>query len=279
MEKKKNSFTAIGAIFNFLSGLSSILSYIGVPIALIFLFFKQYTGLIIVVVTIAFLLFISFYPRKNSDKIIKKILRLFAPSATYSFSSWKATYEYHSNELMSFHTRYNVKALQTGVECIRVRFTWSGASEKNPIHPKPCKTEGCTTKSIEYEGDEFGYKFYKVYNKTRFNKGDPEVKLGIDIDNMKVTKDKPVSNHLATNINVITDELTMRVLLPSNLKPTNIRALEYLHSTDHNHWKDLSDESKCKSLDDGTGRWEIALTVSEPVYGGKYFICWDLECH
>lgn len=275
MEQRRNNYTVIGSVFNTISSWLGILSYIGVPAAVLLAVLKRYSWTIIILSSLIVLWIAIRLCRKNQENIIKFILRLFAPNATYCYSKWEAIYEYKSLDNMSFHTRYWVKALQTGVDHIRVRFNWSGATDSNPIHPKPAKSGGCTTQRIDFVGDEYGYKYYNVYNRTSFNKGDPEIKLGIDIENMRVTSRRAVSHHLLTSVNVVTDLLHMKVILPSNIYPTSVVAHEYLHATDDNHWRDHS--CKCQPMRQDDGRWVLSWVIDNPVFGGKYILYWTPE--
>lgn len=273
MNQHRNGFTFIGVLFSTISNWVSILSYVGISFSVFILFVKKNWYAIIfllffVIIRIAFI--ICF---KYRDNIIKWILRLFAPNSAYYYSRWESVYEYKSLNKMAFHTRYHVRAMQNGVKYIRVRFNWSGETESNPIHPKPAKTDGCTTKKVEHSGDEFGYKYYNVFNKTEFNKGDPDgVKLGVDIENMNVI-DKAVSHHLLTSVNVVTEKLYMKVIFPENIFPEDVVAHEFLHATDDNHWRDRSSECKIERQDEG--KWIISWEVVKPVYGGKYIIFWE----
>lgn len=275
MNQRKNAFTFIGAIFGICSNWASILSYLGLPIAFILAICKKYIWAIVLAVIAFSMLIVIHACMKHRDSIIKFVLRLFAPNSTYCFSKWEVIYEYIATDEMKLHTRYTVKALQTGVDHIRVRFNWSGATETNPIHPIPSLNSGCTTQRIEFAGDEYGYKNYNLYNRTAFNKGDPDVKLGVDIENMKTTGQKEVSHHLLTSVSVVTDTLHMKVILPKSIYPANVVAHEYLHATDNNHWRDRSADCQPIRQDDGT--WVISWNIDKPVFGGKYIVYWDPE--
>lgn len=272
--KSKRSFTVVGTAFGWIGNAASILSYIGIPVSIILAFCKQFRWAIFTfTVAIVVLLLIHVVHRKR-DSIIKLVFRWFAPNSQYCYAVWESTYEYISMKEMAFRSRYVVKALQTGVDHIRIRLNWSGATEANKIHPEIEKGAECSTKSIEYVGDEFGYKFYDVYSQKPLNKGDEPVKLGININGMTATEEKKVSHHLLTNVSVITDTLHMKVILPKNIYPKNIVAHEYLHATDDYHWRDHSSElSRPQRQDDG--KWVISWSISKPVYGGKYLITWE----
>lgn len=275
MSKKERSFTFIGDAFSFISNFASILSFLGISTAALMFYLKKYIlalGIAVCAFCVWGVFKICF---KFRDSIIKRVLRWFAPNSTYSFSKWETEYEYKSLECMSFRTRYSVKAMQAGVNHIRVRFNWSGASESNPIIPKPAMSDGCTTKEIKPAGEEYGYKYFDVFNQTSFNKGDPEVLLGVDIEDMKTDDPQKVSHHLLTSVNVVTDVLTMVIIFPKNIYPENIVAHEYLHATDDNHWREHT--TACKLNRNAEGKWVISWSVKNPVFGGKYIIHWKPE--
>lgn len=174
---------------------------------------------------------------------------------------------------MSFKATYLVRALQTGVNNIRVRYNWSGG---NKIIPTPITEGDCSTKNIEYVGQEFGYAYYRVNSTTRINKNDPPMKLGVSINNM-ADPDMKASTHLLTNINVKTKLLTMTVILPEEYKYTNVEYLEYLHSTDDDHWHKYTSNKHRAIVDittDQDKRTLIKWEIKNPILGGKYVISW-----
>lgn len=275
MKKQKSGFTIVGTAFSTISNWAGILSYLGISVAAVLAFLKKYALAILLVVIAIIVLILIHLCKKYRASIIKFILRQFAPNSPYRFTKWEAIYEYTSMNTMAFRTRYTVKAMQAGVDHIRVRFNWSGATDTNPIKPKPAKTSGCTTQRIEFAGDEYGYKYYNVFNRTAFNKGEQDVKLGVDIEDMRVSNKKEVSHHLLSSISVVTDTLQMIVVLPSNIYPNNIIAHEYLHATDETHWRDCSTECTVERRDDG--KWKVSWEIDKPVFGGKYIIYWNPE--
>lgn len=275
MRRKEKSFTFIGDVFSVISNWASVLSFAGVSAAALMTCLKQYFWASCIG-TLAVLLFVFFrICFKCRDKIIKSVLRWFAPNSSYSYEEWNAEYEYKSLTCMSFRTRYKVKALQSGVKNIRVRFNWSGASESSPIIPKPFCADGYTTKEVKYAGEEYGYTYYDVINQTSFNKGDTPVMLGVDIEDMKTNDPQKISHHLLTSVNVVTDQLNMTILFPQNICPKNIVAHEYLHATDDNHWRERS--SECSRVFRDDNKWEVTWKVKDPVYGGKYIVHWNPE--
>lgn len=216
------------------------------------------------------------FARKHYRKFAVWVLNLFAKKLPYSLKRWEIKYEYLTPTEMQYEALFQVKALQTGVDHIRVRYNWSGATEQNPIFPEPIVGGSFHTKRIESDGSEFGYNFYKVFSNAVINEEDEPILLGVRIRNL-IEKGKKASPHLLTNVNVITDLLVMTVLLPSDILPENIEFLEYIHATDDCHWHryvegDNHDIVKVETTPEN--KKKILWEVKDPIIGGKYIIRW-----
>lgn len=233
---------------------------------------------IVIVSSSAFIVIclVSYLTRRFSHTIISKIFSVFSRTMPYSLDEWNVTYEYETKTRMNFKAFYLVKALQTGVDNIRVRYNWSG---DNPIAPYPITAGDCSTKNVEYIGQEFGYAYYRVNSTTKINKNDPSMKLGVSITNME-DPDMKASTHLLTNINVKTKLLIMTVILPEKYKFTNVEYLEYLHSTDDDHWHKYTaiNHPKTVNITTNNNKTHITWTVHNPILGGKYIIRWKHLC-
>ena len=273
--KKQSHFTFIGKFFSVFETFLSILSYLGITLSVLWGFFKKNFWMIIPFTIFSGILICVFLCKKYHVELIKKFITLFAINCPYKYVRYKATYEYESMEQMKLHTTYLVKALQTGVEFIRVRFNWSGATEKNPVVPSIISNGEYETDRIEFEKSEYGYNCYKLYSKNKCNKNDPPVKMGVDLGTL-VVKDKKISHHLQACINVITDSLELEIILPFGIYPSKVCFLEYLHSTDDEHWHKFSDSDYTKPKLENE-KWVIRWVIEKPVFGGKYIIEFDPE--
>lgn len=265
----------IGQIFGVLSSVLSILSWFGISLSVIITIIRRswswVWGLLCIVSILVLLLL--FVLRRYNSRIISWSTNLFAPNLPYQLLSWEIDYKYISLDEMYFYATYTVKAMQTGVDHIHVRYNWSGESDNNPISPQPVTKAGFETDKLEFDGKEYGYSNYKLYSKDKFNKNDSPFKLGVSIGPLKVGTSM-ISHHLLTSISMATDSLTMKVHFPSNLEPRNIRCSEYLHSTDFFHWHSYEKEPIRKEDKKG---WSINWIIPYPVYGGKYLIKWDCD--
>lgn len=269
--EKNQHFSHIGQIFNSIANIITVVSWIGIPFSLIFAFLFQSWQWIVLVVGCAILLFLIRYCRKNSSEVVSKILDLFAPNLPYQLSSWNINYEYKSLDELKFQAEYEVQALQTGVDYINVRYSWSGESEDNPIDPQPISGKKYVTDRVEHEGKEYGYWYYKIFSKTPYNKSDKTFWLATQIRLLRNDK-KQISHHLQTSISVKTRNLHMRVVFPSDIRPSKVYAFEYLHSTDFYYWHTYDLDVV---FDDEISKWVIDWTIPNPVMGGKYLMQWN----
>lgn len=260
----------IGKVFGVFSGIASVFSWLGISVAVLWGFLCKTWLWLIPVAILAIVLFFLWFCKHNHKRIIGWIQGLLAPNLPYRLTRWEIEYEYKSMNEMRYHADYEVQAMQTGVDHIRVRYNWSGETEDNPIYPVPVTEHGYQTGDLRSDGKEYGYNYYKVMSKTQFNKEDGPFKLGVRIAPLKVGK-RPVSHHLLASISMATDVLVMRVLLPPNIRPTRIECFEYLHATDDYHWHKY--EWKAEQGEDG--KYEIEWEISRPIYGGKYVIKWE----
>lgn len=277
-EKQPLRIGQIATIIDFIIG---ILGFFGISATVIINFIKNswsvtwWWVLLAVAATVVAYVTVN-YVTNHSRNIIVRILNLFAPKLPYSLKMWETTYEYLSENTMQFEALFQVAPQQTGVDHIRARYNWSAATEDNPIHLHPIKTQGYQTSEIVPDGCEFGYSFYKIYSRTSINKGDPPIKLGVKIPNL-VEKEKKASPHLLTNINVLTEKLVMTVILPSSIHPEDIEFLEYIHATDDHHWHRYVAETHPALVTFtplSNNRKKITWPIAHPIIGGKYIIRW-----
>ncbi|MBR3692503.1 MAG: hypothetical protein IKL89_07400 [Clostridia bacterium] len=269
--KEEQNLTVIGKAFSLASNITTKFSWFGITASSAAGFFYKNIFFFIPVVVFISILIVIHICKANNISIIKGIFNMFAYNMQYSFDEWTAQYVYHSQEKMSFYTTYKVKALQTGVDHIRVRFNWSGATESNPINPIPICEDDYKSDRLEFFQREYGYNHYKLYGKNPISKNDAPIKLGVKLENLE-DKSKIASPHLLTSISVVTKKLNMRVILPSNIHPENIRCLEYLHSTDDFEWHDLSKDCVLEKIGN---EYHITWVVDKPIFGGKYILSWD----
>lgn len=271
-EKKERSLI-IGKVFDCVSIVLDIISFLGFTASALLTYFKRNWMFAIFAFIFILIFAIIILCRKNNHKIISFIMNLFSPNNGYKLKEWKTVYEYLDENSMRFHVEYEVVPLQSNVNFINVRYNWSGESETDPVIPKPLKDNGFDTKELKEIGKEYGYKCYKLYSNNAYNKGDKPFKLGVKMDLSKKPEDS-ISHHLLTSISMKTENLRMIIRFPYSLHPTNIRKLEYLHSSDYVHW--TSDNSHKAELDENN-KWVIKWDVENPIYGGKYVIKWDID--
>ncbi len=280
-KKNREHSLRIGSIFEWICRGVDIFNFFGISILTITNYVRNNLAetwwLVLLAIVLAIVLHIAHrLCVKYGRDITAYALNLFAKKAPYRLEKWESTYEYLSETEMQFNAHFDVVACQTGVDHIRVRYNWSGASEVSPIKLQPIRGGQFHTKCIVPDGSEFGYAFYKVLSDTKNNKGDKPMKLGVAIKGLKDTE-KKASPHLLTNINVPTDRLIMTVILPSNISPENIEYLEYIHATDDYHWhkyvtEDNPDLVKAELTSDN--KKKIVWEICNPVVGGKYVIKW-----
>lgn len=277
-EKKKRSLI-IGKIFDIISFGLDIISFLGFTASAIigcikrnWMFAIPTVIFILIFIVIAICRKYNLF-RKYNHRIASFVMNLFSPNNGYKLKEWKTVYEYLNEDNMKFHVEYEVDPLQSDVNFINVRYNWSGENETNPIIVKPIKNKGFDTKNLEEIGKEYGYKLYKLHSNNTYNKNDKPFKLGVKMDLSKKPED-PISHHLLTSISMKTENLRMIIKFPYSLHPTNIRKLEYLHSSDYVHW--VSDNSYKAELDENN-KWVIKWDVENPIYGGKYVIKWDID--
>lgn len=272
----------IGSVFNGVGVGITILGFFGFSATSIYNFLNNTWTTnwwwVVIALSITFgALAIIFWGKKHSHTIVSFFLNLFAKMLSYKLKKWEIIYEYLSEVEMQYEAHFDVVALQTGVDHIRVRYNWSGATESNPIKPEPILDSGYQTTHLEPDGTEFGYSFFKVFSNTKINVGDRPIKLGVKISNLKETV-KKASPHLLTNVNVPTEELIMKVLLPSNIFPEDIEFLEYIHATDDHHWHKYvqgDDHNIVRVNTIQENKKEIVWPVKHPIIGGKYVIRWQ----
>lgn len=269
--KKEQGIVAAEKTVSIIGDVVAVFSWLGITSSSILVFCKTNYWYIIPAGVFAVLLVCVYLGKKNRIAIIKYVMNMLAYNMKYSFEEWTAEYEYHSNTKMSFRTTYLVKAIQAGVEHVRVRFNWSGATDNNPIKPEPIREDGYYSNDLKLVDREYGYNHYNLCSSKAINKGDKPVKLGVKLENLEDAA-KIASPHLLTSISVTTKKLNMIVILPYDIHPENYYCLEYLHATDDCHWRDLSNEC---NLELKNGKWYLSVTVDKPVFGGKYILRWN----
>ena len=261
---------SIGKIMTIVTNIVSILSWLGIPASIFMVYISQskwWALLIVICVCVVTTIRIA---RANARYVVAFIMNLIAPSTPYKLKEWRVNYEYLSSEDMCFWAEYTVKAKQIGVNHIHVRYNWSGESKDHRVKPEPIKGSSFDTNRIEYVGKEYGYSYYKIFSDREHNKRDKPFKLGARI-RMHKEKDQEISHHLLTSISMVTDVLIMRVILPPDIYPEQIRKVEFAHSSDFFHWH--SEENVQAERDEKTNKWIIEWRV-KPIYGGKYIIDW-----
>lgn len=277
---KRRHDTCAGEIFDWVSRILTILSFLGITINTICNFIyntwsTHWRPVVVWGVVFFACVFVVRLFRNNSYLIIKTAINAFSRKSRYKILKWENTYEYLDFDKMQFRSELTVKPLETGVEYIRTRYNWSGGSA---IKPEPITDDGFMTGRIESDGEEFGYRFYRVFSKVMLNGNDHPIKLGVKICNL-VDVNKTASPHLLTSINVETDELVLRVILPKELHFKNVEFLEYLHATDDFHWHRYTTETKNSPVEiDRATRTDkdiISWSIKRPVFGGKYIIRWE----
>lgn len=282
MKRTQKHNLKIGSIINNISAGVTFLGFFGISAASIYNFITNswktnWWWMAIVVVTMVVASVINHLSKKHYRLIVVYILNLFAKNLSYKLQKWEIIHEYLSETDMQFEAHFDVIALQTGVDHIRVRYNWSGATESNPIMPEPIIDAGYQTTRLDADGTEFGYSFFKVFSNTKINVGDKPIKLGVRMRNLKETE-KKASPHLLTNINVPTEELVMKILLPSNIYPEAIEFLEYIHATDDYHWHRYvqGDDYNLVNVNiTANNKKEIIWVITRPIIGGKYVIRWQ----
>lgn len=268
--KQKDSFFAVGKTLATIADLISVLSWIGVSVSVISSIVSRNLAWIIPLCIFSVLILIAFLCKKNHILIVKWIMNMLAYNMKYVLDEWTARYEYLSAKEMTFRTTYVVRALQPGMDHIRVRFNWSGETDSNPIEPKPIVETGFDSVRMELFDKEYGYKHYNLYSRNKINKGDEPLKLGVTLDGLVDVSEK-ASPHILTSISVVTDRLKMIAVLPIHMIPEDIHCYEYLHSTDDCHWHDLTSMCECKT--EGN-KWQVSILIDKPVFGGKYILKW-----
>lgn len=258
----------VGKLFEIIANAGSLLGWCGIPLSVCLAYFRKSWLLVVPGILILILVLFLRYCRNNHRKIISWIMTLFAPNAPYRLLAWDAVYEYRSMTEMCFRVEYEVKAMQTGVDHIRVRFNWSGESGSDPIEPRALQGPGFQSERLEDDGREYGYRYYKLFNHTPHNRTDSPFKMGVEIPSMKADVQK-LSHHLLVSVSMLTEQLSMRVVFPENIIPEDIEFFEYIHATDDYHWN-----TKTLQPQRLNGKWVIEKTIPEPIYGGKYKIQW-----
>lgn len=260
----------------FLGNLANVITVVGTASTLFATIRSVYKQSLIWAVS-AFLLLaatcIFIFAKVHIRDLVAWLLGLSAPDLPYSFSSWDALYEYKDLNNMEFTAIYTVKPLQSGVDNIRVRYNWTGATDGFLMTPLPLTdiSKGIHTSKVVFDGKEYGYDYYRVYSPTSHNKRDEDFLVGT---NIKLKNGVKCSHHLLTSISVKTSHLTMRVILPDGLEPIAVNFFEYLHATDDVHWhtKPLKPKFNVQLR-----KWEIVHDVENPIFGGKYLISWDFQ--
>jgi hypothetical protein len=254
----------------FISVVSDLLSivsfFLSLASASTYFVFDLITFLYIGVFFLVLFIIILLKRQSIAVKLMVVFMNLTAPDKLCEITSKSLVYEYHSMTEMSFKNEFYVKPLHDGCDAFSDKYKWTGTE---PVDPEPL----VATHRIEYidNNTRNGFNRYKiVFGNKCYNKHDGPLKTGIIIKNMRDT-DKVACPYLSTGIYEKTKNLTMEVCFPLNLNPTNIRKLEYIHYTDEEHYRCISQNSP--EIADGKKviRWEI----KKPIFGGKYMIDWE----
>lgn len=258
------------SLFSIIANIVTICTGLGVPFSAVWSFVRA-SWLWAILAAVFFFLTIGFVMvRKHSHRLFSWILGLFSPNLPYSFSSKDVVYEYKDLSNMEFCATYKVKPLQSGVDNIRVRYNWSGATAGFSMTPEPVTDDSnhIYTKKVVFDGKEYGYSYYKVYSTTKHNKNNKDFLVGTRI---KLENGENCSHHLLDSIGVKISKLNMKIVLPKDLHPISINFFEFLHSTDDIHWRTETLEAK---FDSKLQKWIIERSVDNPIFGGKYLISW-----
>lgn len=230
------------------------------------------TGIIWHYITAALLLliliFLIIFRNKISEYILKYIMNLTCPDKIYKLKSKEVIYEFISREDMKHEKKFNVEVLHDGFIGITDKFKWTGEGE---LIPEATETD----QTIELLDKKFGMQRYKIkfQNNKSYSKHDSVPEMKMMIKNIKDPKHQS-SLHLSSGIFEITDCLILHIIFDKNLKPRNIRKLEYLHYSDDEHYKCKKGEL---TYDSNNDKKEIIWVIRKPFYGGKYMIDWDFE--
>lgn len=269
-EEELRSKIYISKISAVIANVLSFFSWVGIGASAVYGFIKHNIWVFVPIVLLFAFILIVRYIRRHKTKIISLVMNWFSPSMPYMIKEQKVTYKYEKNNTCNLRVEYLVKALQVDVDRINIRFNWSGESKDNKIQPEAVKDKSIKnnfTRALNPIGGEFGYAFYELYASKKYNKDD-EFPLAYEIKDMRIT-DKEPSPHLLVSVTAVTDNLEMEVSLPSYIYPENVKAKEFLNSTDFYPWQ----TQKIEPEKDGDN-WILRYSPSYPIYGGKYLIEW-----
>lgn len=263
MESNGGTLKIISVILGILDILSSLITIIPFIYAINS---KQFIAYLIVVSLLVISVCLFSFRKKISMNILKKIMNLTCPYKMYKLKKKESIYEYETREQMRHEKIFEVQVLHDGFDGVNDKFKWTGDD-----HLMPCPKYD--TQEIEPLGIQSGMQLYKIKfkNNRRYNKSDKVEPLGMVIENITDPEQKS-STHLSSGVFEVTDQLVLHLIFGANLKPKNIRKLEYLHYSDDCHFHCERGEA---TYNEETGKREIIWTIDKPFFGGKYMIDWD----
>lgn len=202
-------------------------------------------------------------------KFLGWIMNCTCPDKTYKLKKKEIIYEFKSREEMRLEKNFDAVVLHDGFTGVYDKFKWTGDGDLIPQPKRPALHK------IEMLEEKYGMKRYQIKFKDEqnYSKGDDVDTIGMVIENIQDKQHKS-SLRLLSGVFEITDCLELHLIFDKDLKPKNIRELEYIHYSDDEHYR-------CENVNyvfnDSTEKKEVIWTINKPIYGGKYVIDWVFD--
>lgn len=248
------------------SDVLGIISFIGMLVPSLIALISSLIPLIIFIVPSIVLLV-------NREKVARKflgwIMNCTCPDKPYKLKKKEIIYEFKSREEMRLEKNFDPVILHDGFTGVYDKFKWTGEGELTPKAKRPA------VHKIEPLEEKYGMKRYQIkYNgEHNYSKGDDVDTFSVVIEDIKDPNHKS-AQRLLSGVFEITDCIELHLIFNKDLKPKNIRKLEYIHYSDDEHYKC---ENTNYIFNDETDKKEVIWTINKPIYGGKYVIDWYFE--
>ena len=217
--------------------------------------------------------------KKISEECIKIIFNKTCLANDYTIKEKIIEYEFESRERMILRKTFDIVVEKNGITGVDDKYGWTG---KSKVVPQAVQRNT----EIRLLDNRYGMQRYMIALKDgrRLCKGE-DAHFAMVIPNIDDPKHVS-STHLSSGIYEVTKKITLKVIIPKELKVTNIRCLEYLHYTDDNYYKSheiFQNEENFKKrnaysiINEDTNKREITFRVKNPFMGGRYVIDWTFE--
>ena len=248
-------FAAIGAIFSYCSNFSLTIKIVIWIVC----------GILVLIAVFRILI-----PRCRNN-VIEWLCKILTPKSQISKQDKLIRYVYTSRESMFIRVQYYLKVNFGTCEHIVEKLKWS-AGDTDLVEPIAAGQSITFVNELNDVQSNLGYQFFHIVLSKSRSVGDRPLFTGFKTKELSDPNRKS-RTCLIVGVYEPTNNMTLRVEFPSNLKVINVRKMKYAHYIDLNPYyvKETSVQV------DNQNNHYVEFNIPNPVLGGKYVIDWDFD--